>query len=189
MNSCPLTAKINNYLRLVILFIFSLIYFFRVLFTLFSFLKRKVEWKEVGAITFGLVLYHIGFALTGATQTAPLDFYDIIPICLFVLGSYFNTISEYQRKRFKGKEENKGKLYTEGLFKYSQHINYFGDFVWILGFALMTRNFFALIFPIFCFLGFVFINIPMLDKYLEEKYKNEFIEWNKTTKKFIPFIY
>jgi len=179
----------GNFFRLVILFSFSLIYFFRVLFTLLSFLKRRIDWNEIGAITFGLVLYHIGFALTGATQTAPIDIYDIIPICLYALGSYLNTVSEYQRKKFKEKEENKGKLYTEGLFKYSQHINYFGDFVWILGFALMTRNIFALILPLLCFLGFIFINIPMLDKYLEEKYKSEFIEWNKTTKKFIPFIY
>jgi steroid 5-alpha reductase family enzyme len=90
---------------------------------------------------------------------------------------------------FKEKEDNKGKLYTEGLFKYAQHINYFGDFVWILGFALMTRNIWALIMPLFCFLGFLFINIPMLDKYLEEKYQNEFIAWQQKTKKFIPFIY
>jgi hypothetical protein len=29
----------------------------------------------------------------------------------------------------------------------------------------------------------------MLDKYLEEKYQNEFIAWQQKTKKFIPFIY
>ena len=179
----------GNYLRLTILFSFSLVYFVRILFTLFSFLKRRMDWKEMVTVAFGLAVYHIGFALTGAAQTAPIDILDVIPIFLFILGSYFNTGSEYQRKKFKAKPENKGKLYTEGLFRYSQHMNYFGDFLWILGFALMTRNFWAFIMPLFCFISFVFVNIPMLNTYLKEKYKEQFEEWNKRTKKFIPFIY
>jgi protein-S-isoprenylcysteine O-methyltransferase Ste14 len=29
----------------------------------------------------------------------------------------------------------------------------------------------------------------MLDKYLAEKYEDEYEEWNENTKKFIPLIY
>jgi protein-S-isoprenylcysteine O-methyltransferase Ste14 len=179
----------GNNVRLIILYSFAIVYFIRVCFTLFVFLKRSIDLKEMAAIIFGIAFYQIGFAITGTTRDIPIDLFDLIPIVLFILGSYLNTISEFQRKMFKEKEDNKGKLYTEGLFKYAQHINYFGDFVWILGFALMTRNIWALIMPLFCFLGFLFINIPMLDKYLEEKYQNEFIAWQQKTKKFIPFIY
>jgi steroid 5-alpha reductase family enzyme len=161
----------------------------RIIFTLFSFLKREIDWKETGAIILGIVFYQIGFAITGATQQAPIDLYDLFSISLFILGSYLNTVSEYQRKKFKENKENAGKLYTEGLFKYAQHINYFGDFVWILGFALMTRNAWALIMPIFCFIGFLVFNIPMLDNYLKEKYGAEYLAWNQKTKKFIPYIY
>jgi steroid 5-alpha reductase family enzyme len=158
-------------------------------FTLFSFLKREIEWKETAIIIFGIIFYQLGFAITGITQKAPIDLIDIIPIALFILGSYLNTYSEFQRKRFKEKPENKRKLYTGGLFKYSQHINYFGDFIWILGFALLTRNLWALIMPTFCFVGFVFFNIPMLNKHLKEKYGEEYESWSQRTKKFIPYIY
>ena len=48
-------------------------------------------------------------------------------ILLFIIGSYINTYSEIQRKRFKDNPNNKGKLYTLGLFQYARHINYFGD--------------------------------------------------------------
>jgi len=37
--------------------------------------------------------------------------------------------------------------------------------------------------------NFVFIIIPSLDRYLEKKYKDEFRDYSKKTKKFIPLIY
>jgi len=184
-----LNLALGDFLRRLILFIFSIIYFIRMDFTLFSFLKRDIPWKETGAIVFALVFYQVGFALSGFAQNLPLGLIDVIPFGLFIVGSYLNSFSEYQRKRFKQKPENKGKLYTQGLFKHAQHVNYFGDFVWILGFALFTWNLWAFIMPALCIISFIFFNIPMLDTYLKEKYKDEFEAWNKRTKKLIPYIY
>jgi len=38
-------------------------------------------------------------------------------------------------------------------------------------------------------LNFVFNIIPSLDRYPEKKYKDEFSDYARTTKKFIPLIY
>jgi protein-S-isoprenylcysteine O-methyltransferase Ste14 len=38
-------------------------------------------------------------------------------------------------------------------------------------------------------LNFVFLQIPMLDKHLSKRYPDEFGEYAKQTKKFIPFVY
>jgi protein-S-isoprenylcysteine O-methyltransferase Ste14 len=184
-----LSIQKGDITRLTLLFSFSLIYFLRFIFTLFVFLKREIGWGETGGIIFALAFYQLGFTFTGMFQHVPLDWIDLIPIGIFILGSYLNTYSEYQRMQFKKKPENQGKLYTQGLFKYAQHINYFGEFVWILGFAFLTRNPWALIMPLFCVINFVFFNIPTLDKYLQEKYGEQYQRWNKNTKKFIPFIY
>ncbi|MFX1466635.1 MAG: DUF1295 domain-containing protein [Promethearchaeota archaeon] len=179
----------GNLIRRTILLSFGIIYFLRVILTLFYLLRRKIDWKETGAIIGGLVFYQVGFALSGASQSALIDPIDYVAIGIFIIGSFLNTGSEFQRKLFKDKPENEGKLYTGGLFSYARHINYFGDSVWTIGWALMTRNWFGAIMPIFCTLGFVFANIPMLSKYLEERYKEQYREWARRTKKFIPFVY
>lgn len=77
----------------------------------------------------------------------------------------------------------------QGFFKYSMHINYFGDILWVIAYAVITRNWYSVSIPIFLFSFFVFYNIPKLDKYLQEKYGNSFEVYAIRTRKFIPFIY
>ena len=110
-------------------------------------------------------------------------------ILLFIIGSYINTYSEIQRKRFKDNPNNKGKLYTQGLFQYARHINFFGDVCWVTGWAIITHNLWSGIIPIMLTLGFILFNIPILSSYLEKKYGVDYLDWIKNTKKLIPFIY
>ncbi len=83
----------------------------------------------------------------------------------------------------------KGKLYTDNLFLYSMHINYLGDTILFTSFALLTGCMLALLVPVLITLGFLFQHIPELDKYLKEKYKEQFVEYENKTKKFIPWVY
>jgi protein-S-isoprenylcysteine O-methyltransferase Ste14 len=69
------------------------------------------------------------------------------------------------------------------------HINYFGDIVLFTGLAMITHRLSMFVIPLIMALNFVFYIIPSLDRYLEKKYKNEFKEYSKKTKKFIPMIY
>ena len=108
---------------------------------------------------------------------------------LYLSGSYINTQSEYYRHVWKLKEENKGRLYTEGLFSLSMHINYFGDIVLFIGFAMVAHSFSLLVVPMIMAINFVFHIIPSLDRYLEKKYKDEFRDYARKTKKLIPLIY
>ena len=55
---------------------------------------------------------------------------DYLGLGLFALGSALETVSELQRKAFKAKESNKGKVYTGGLFSLARHINYTGEILW-----------------------------------------------------------
>jgi steroid 5-alpha reductase family enzyme len=52
---------------------------------------------------------------------------EIIGILLYLSGSFINTHSEYYRHAWKLKEENKGRLYAQGLFSLAMHINYSDD--------------------------------------------------------------
>lgn len=176
-------------LRNMILFIMYVVVYVRMLVTIFHLMQRKMDWEEALSIPLAFAMYYIGYSLFALTTTAPLNGWDIGFIVLFVIGSYLNTFSELARKQWKADPAHQGKLYTEGLFKYSMHINYFGDLVWVMALALLTRSPWALVIPLVLFCFFAFYNIPMLDKYLAQKYGSQFEQYRRKTKKFIPFIY
>ena len=184
-----LVALNGNWESRVITFSFSVIVFLRMSFMMLYLLKRKIPWEESVSVPMAFSLYYIGFALLVYNREIPIDWIDYSAILLFLVGSAFNTVSEVQRHLWKKYPENKGKLYTIGLFKYSMHINFFGDLLWVSAYAIITRNYYAIIIPVLLFCLFAFWNIPTLDKYLAGKYKDQFDDYQKKTKKLIPFIY
>ena len=185
----PTNPLVGNSIRHIIIFIFNIVVFLRILVTTFSLIKRRIPWEEAFSIPIAFALYYIGFALLGYKSSQPIGIIEIVAILLFLFGSFLNTGSELARDVWKRNPYNKGQLYTIGLFKYSMHINYFGDLLWVSAYALVTRNWYSISIPIFLFCFFAFFNIPKLDAYLKSKYGNQFDEYRKNTKKFIPFIY
>lgn len=179
----------GDFQRRVLLYGFCLVVFLRMSFMVVYLLKRGITWRETVSVSFAFALYYIGFSLLGGTNDQPLDWIDGIAVFIFLAGSVINTLSEVLRNHWKRDSQNKGKLYTGGLFRYAIHINYFGDFVWVCGFALLTRNAWAGLIPIFLFFMFIFFNIPEHDRYLRGKYGSDFEKYEQTTKKFIPYIY
>ncbi len=179
----------GNHVRHIILFVLNLVVFFRISITIFYLIKRHIPWEEAFSVPFAFAVYYIGFALLGYKTQKSIDFIDIVAIILFICGSLLNTGSELMRDKWKKNPEHKGQLYTAGLFKYSMHINFFGDIIWVLAYAVITRNWYAGIIPLLLFFFFAFYNIPKLDKYLAEKYKQQFEEYRDNTKKLVPFIY
>jgi len=179
----------GNHTSRIIIFTFSIIVFIRMSFMMLYLLKRKIPWEESFSVPMAFSLYFIGFSFLVYHRATAIDLVDYLAILLFAIGSCLNTVSELQRHFWKKRPENKGKLYTIGLFKYSMHINFFGDVLWVSAYALITRNYYAIAIPVLLFCLFAFWNIPALDKYLEEKYKDQFAEYSAHTKKLIPFIY
>lgn len=179
----------GDFTRRIIIFCFSLIVFLRITFAMFVFIKRRIPFEETISIPFAFALYYIGFAIFGYGSNAPVGIIDYAGIAIFLFGSYLNSFSEYQRYIWKKDLENKGKIYTLKLFKYSMHINYFGDLLWVIGYTILTHNIYSVWIPVFLYFFFAYFNIPKLDKYLKEKYKEQFSDYKKQTKKFIPFIY
>lgn len=117
------------------------------------------------------------------------DFFDGIGIFMFLVGCWLNTGGEILRNRWKKDPANKGKIYTGGYFKYSRHINYFGDLLWVGGYAILTKNWWSIIIPIMLFLFFAFFNAPKLDQYLKEKYGADYDAYASKVKMLIPFVY
>lgn len=152
-------------------------------------LKRKIPWEESVSIPLAFALYFIGFPLLVLPISRPIDGLDYFALTIFIIGCVLNSAGEILRNNWKNKPENKGNIYTEGLFKYSRHINYFGDLLWVTAYALITKNIWSVTIPVFLFSFFSFYNAPKLDKYLKEKYGKEYDDYSKKTKMLIPFIF
>ncbi|WP_338668527.1 DUF1295 domain-containing protein [Pseudodesulfovibrio methanolicus] len=171
----------------------AVLYWLRHAVTLFYLLARRVDWPEVLGLLAFIGLIEVGLLLAGGglfNDTPPLFRpLDWFALALVLAGSYLNTASETQRKLWKRDPANRGRCYTGGLFKYSMHINYFGDTVMFTGWALLTAVPWALVLPALMAAMFVGYHIPALDAYLAERYPNDFPAYARTTRKFIPFIY
>lgn len=189
LSTMHMETTVGSHLARSITFLFSLVVFARMTFMMFFLLKRKIPWEESISVPFAFALYYIGFSLLVYNRTTPIDVWDYVAITIFLFGSFLNTYSELQRFFWKRQPEHQGRLYTEGLFGYAMHINYFGDLLWVSAYAIVTRNPYAVTIPVFLFCFFAFYNIPKLDAYLAEKYKGQFVAYRQKTKKFIPFVY
>jgi protein-S-isoprenylcysteine O-methyltransferase Ste14 len=166
-----------------------IVYFVRLQVTVWVFQRRKWTWLETIAITVLMSFVIYFFANVGGNNKQVVGALEVIGILLYLSGSFINTHSEYYRHVWKLKEENIGRLYTEGLFSLSMHINYFGDIVLFIGIAMVTHSLSMLVIPLIMAVNFVFNIIPSLDRYLEKKYGEEFRGYSKKTKKIIPLIY
>jgi protein-S-isoprenylcysteine O-methyltransferase Ste14 len=179
----------GNSSRRVVLLAFALLYIAKAAITFFVFMKRKIPWWE-GAYGGGLIgLMHFLFLRDGLRTPEPLAFVDTVGALFYFVGSYVGTASEYSRHIWKARPENQGHLYTEGLFQYSRHINYFGDLLLFCGFAVLTRQLWTAIVPLVMGLNFVLSLIPAQDAYLAMRYGTEFDDYERRTKKLIPFVY
>lgn len=165
------------------------IYFVRVLFTQFVFLKRGMSWAEVFTIAPWVFLIYVFLAVAGGTNSAPFGAAGAAGAILFVAGSWMNSYAEYRRHVWKQRPENRGKLYTSSLFRYSRHPNYLGDLISFSGLCLLAGRWFTVIVPALMLAGFVFVNIPVLDAHLQRHYGAAFNEYAGKTRKLIPFVY
>jgi steroid 5-alpha reductase family enzyme len=174
--------------RNLTLFAFNLIVFARFLLTLFVFLERRIPWQEAFSIPVAFAMYLGGFPLLARPSSVRFGPLEVVGIALFLVGSFVNTYSEHQRRRFKRRRGNEEKLYTGGLFSLSMHPNYFGDLLWVSGYACVTRNPFAWAIPAFLFFFFYFYNIPKLDQHLGQHYGATFVAYRRRTRRLVPFL-
>ena len=89
---------------------------------------------------------------------------------LFVVGILTELVAEVQRKAFKRKPENQGKVYRGGLFGLARHINYGAFTLWRTGFALAGGGWiFGAAVGALCTINFSREAIPSLDGYCEQR--------------------
>jgi len=94
----------------------------------------------------------------------------LVGSALYAAGILTETLSEVQRKMFKQKPQNKGKVYQGGLFGQARHINYAGYIMWRTGYAIAAGGWtWGVVVAAFFSYDFAFRGIPVLSHYCEER--------------------
>jgi steroid 5-alpha reductase family enzyme len=139
----------------------------------------------------GILLLIISYpvVLVNRSQGPGLTLVDLIGVLIWCAGFVFESVGDYQLVRFKRNPENKGKIMTIGLWKYSRHPNYFGEaLLWwgIFIIALSVENgWTAIISPLL--ITFLLLRVSGVTM-LEKKYigNDAYAAYAKKTSAFIP---
>ena len=164
------------------------LYSLRLQATTFVFIKRRMVWSEAATIGIWISILDLLYGFFGGRHTGAVGGLAWAGAALYVIGSSFNTGSELHRHLWKQRPENRGQLFTAGLFRYTRHPNYFGDLVLFTGWTLLAGNLWLLIVPALMYCGFAFLNGPALDRYLAEHYGEQYTAWAARTPALIPFV-
>jgi steroid 5-alpha reductase family enzyme len=142
-----------------------------------------------------ILVFIIGFPaiVTNSSTEVGLVVTDYIGIGIWIVGFFFEFTADLQMLLFKRKPENKGKVMTKGLWKFSRHPNYFGEITMWLGIFFVglspyrVLNFVGVISPIIIALALIFVSgIPLAEKRYENN--EEYQEYKKRTSALIPWI-
>ena len=143
-------------------------------------------------IVFGLqgtLLWIISLPVQWAIPSpAPLGPLDAVGVCLVLLGVGFESLGDLQLARFKARAENKGKVMDQGLWRYTRHPNYFGDFVtwWgLFAFALGSGGWWTVVGPLVISTLLMRVSgVPLLEKGMAGR--PGYAEYLRRTRAFFP---
>ena len=124
----------------------------------------------------------VGFNADGAS----LGWLDVVGVMLWLVGFFFESVGDWQLARFRGDPNNRGKVLDSGLWRYTRHPNYFGDFLIYVSFALSGAWIWGIFSPI-ANLGQYFGDaLPKNEKKSAERYGTLWSNYVSTTPVFVP---
>ncbi|MGI8713506.1 MAG: DUF1295 domain-containing protein [Solirubrobacteraceae bacterium] len=116
----------------------------------------------------------------------------VIPgVVLFGVGLAFEAIGDQQLRRFKSDPDHQGKVMDRGLWRYTRHPNYFGDFCVWWGLWLIALpaggTWWTLIGPVVMSTLLIRVSgAALLEKTMSER-RPEYADYIKRTSGFVPF--
>lgn len=119
----------------------------------------------------------------------PIGLIAYVGASVWLIGFFFEAVGDLQLKRFLSQPSNRGKLMTEGLWRYTRHPNYFGEAtMWwgIFIIALSVPNgWLGAVTPVIITYLLLFVSgVPMTEKAFAGK--PGWKAYERRTSKFIP---
>jgi len=160
---------------------------------------RKTKFDK-GSTVFISAVMGIAFVLLFVSPI--LNYFDIAKIAYFRVGIIglllgcigilvrcmaFYTLGRFFTRTLQEAENHA--LVTNGIYKYIRHPGYLSDILIFLGVGMALLNWIPVIFVVATYPIVYSYRIKMEEKMLIEVFTDSYIEYQKTSKKLIPFIY
>lgn len=142
----------------------------------------------------GVLMYIVSLPII-AFIDAPKEKINLLTITAMIfwlIGAFFEVVGDAQLKRFKADASHRGKLMTEGLWRFTRHPNYFGEALmwWSLTGVIVSVNpslIWVLISPLLMNLLLLYVSgVPLLEKKYADR--ADFQAYAKRTNKFVPWF-
>lgn len=165
---------------------------------------RYLTWKQTGIKAFiinciyifgpqAVLMIIMSVPIIGVIAPAginPLTYLDFIGLAVWLVGFYFEAVSDNQLFNFTRNPENKGHVMRYGLWRFSRHPNYFGEVVMWWGIFLIafgSMGILAIVAPITITLLLLFVTgIPWVEQAMDSN--PEYQEYKKHTSIFFPWF-
>ncbi len=139
----------------------------------------------------GALLLLVGSSIIAVNNSEASNFilFNGLGLVIWICGIFFEVIGDRQLKDFLRKEENRGHIMREGLWRYTRHPNYFGEATLWWGIWLITFGseyfWFGMIGPITITILLRFVSgVPLAEKRYADN--QEFRDYAKKTPAMIP---
>lgn len=127
--------------------------------------------------------------LAALASSRPANWLDVLGVVVSVFGLLFETIGDWQLARFKADSANRGRVMDGGLWRYTRHPNYFGEFCVWWGFyfvALAAGGFWAIVSPLLMSLLLLKVSgVTLLEKDIAER-RPAYRDYIARTRAFFP---
>lgn len=165
---------------------------------------RFQTWKQAGikALIFNIAYIFGGQAFLMTIMSIPtilinistvpgLNYLDFMGIGIWLVGYFFEAVSDYQLFQFTSDPANKGHVMKYGLWHYSRHPNYFGEVLMWWGIFLLALSvpfgIYSIITPATITVMLLFVTgIPWVEKAMDTN--PEYQEYKRKTCAFIPWF-
>lgn len=149
-------------------------------------------WKSLFTVFIlqGLLAWVVSLPLMAAVNSSgELGLLDFVGVAVWLVGMIFEAGGDYQLTRFLGDSNNKGKVLRSGLWRYTRHPNYFGNFtIWWGMFlvALAAGGWWSVIGPaLMSYLLLKVSGVAMLEKTIDRT-RPKYADYIASTNAFFP---
>jgi steroid 5-alpha reductase family enzyme len=116
----------------------------------------------------------------------------LLGVAIWMAGLFFETIGDFQLARFKSNPENRGLVMDQGLWRYTRHPNYFGDFLVWWGIYLVSFGkgvaWWSAIGPVVMSIFLMRVSgVTLLESSLKTR-KKGYEDYIRRTNAFFPFL-
>lgn len=140
----------------------------------------------------GVLMWVISLPIQIGMRAMPFSGWFIgAGVLIWATGFFFEAVGDFQLARFKSNPENAGRILDQGLWRYTRHPNYFGDFlVWwgiYIVAGLNSQAWWTVVSPILMSLLLVYVSgVALLEKSLKGR-SPQYRDYIERTSAFFPW--